>query len=52
MTDEMKNNENEQPTKEESPYDAYGWDFHKIPMIYAAITTALLYAFIYVYIKI
>lgn len=36
----------------ESPYDAYGWDFHKWPLIYAAILTVLFYAFVFFYINV
>lgn len=52
MTDELKNTENQEPIEEESPYEAYGWEFHKKPILYAAIMTALLYAFIFIYIRV
>ncbi len=42
----------EQSPPEESPYEAYGWDFHKKPLIYALIVTALFYAFIFFFINI
>ncbi|HOJ58727.1 MAG TPA: hypothetical protein PK878_00445 [bacterium] len=37
---------------EESPYEAYGWEFHKKPLLYAFILTVLFYAFIYFFISI
>jgi len=42
----------EKSPQEESPYEAYGWDFHKKPLIYALIVTAIFYAFIFFFIHI
>ncbi len=40
------------PVEDESPYEAYGWEFHKKPLLYALILTVLFYAFIYFFISI
>jgi len=37
---------------EESPYDAYGWQFHKWPLLYALVLTVLFYAFVFFYINV
>lgn len=44
-------NENDTP-EEESPYEAYGWEFHKKPLLYALIISILFYAFIFIFISI
>jgi len=44
--------DNPNPAVEESPYEAYGWEFHKKPLLYALILTVLFYAFIYFFISI
>ncbi len=44
--------ETEKSTQEESPYEVYGWEFHKKPLLYALIMTAILYAFIFFFISI
>ncbi|RJP21604.1 MAG: hypothetical protein C4527_23200 [Candidatus Omnitrophota bacterium] len=52
--------EKEQPFEEnqesESPesyrYEAYGWEFHKKPLLYALILTVLFYLFIFFYISV
>lgn len=44
--------DNPNPVEEESPYEAYGWEFHKKPLLYALILTVLFYAFIYFFISI
>lgn len=35
----------------ESPYEQYGWEFHKIPLLLAAVVTVLMYAFIFFYVN-
>lgn len=47
-----KNPQTEEQSVEENPYEAYGWDFHKKPLMYAAIITALFYAFVFFYVSI
>ncbi len=42
----------EQPPTDENQYEAYGWEFHKKPLMYAAIITALFYAFVFFYVSI
>ena len=44
--------EHPNPAADESPYEAYGWEFHKKPLLYAFILTVLFYAFIYIFISI
>ena len=51
MTDKFQEQENDQVQNQESPYEEYGWEFHKIPLLSAAIVTFLLYAFIFFYVK-
>ena len=45
-----------QPEKEQETSllddEPYGWEFHKKPLLYALILTALFYAFIFFYISI
>jgi len=45
--------ENKKPNltspEEENPYEMYGWEFHKKPLIYAVIMTVLFYSFIIFY---
>ena len=47
------NEENKEPmTAEEEeapPYETYGWEFHKGPLLYAVILTVVFYAFIFFY---
>jgi hypothetical protein len=38
-------------TQDDNPYDAYGWEFHKRPLLYAVILTILFYAFVFFYIN-
>lgn len=52
MSSELGNKQADQKTTEENPYEAYGWDFHKKPLMYAAILTALFYAFVFFYVSI
>ena len=33
-------------------YEAYGWEFHKKPLIYALVLTILFYLFIFFYINV
>lgn len=51
MTDIQNNEQKDQLQDQESPYEEYGWDFHKIPLLFAAVVTFLLYAFIFFYVK-
>jgi len=56
MTDDLSKNLSE-PGEEressgESPYEAYGWEFHRKPLFYAVLLTVLLYAFIFFFIRI
>lgn len=37
---------------DQSPFDIYGWEFHKKPMLYALIVTILFYAFIFWFVRI
>jgi hypothetical protein len=55
MVEELKNDNQsvqESTPTEENPYEEFGWDFHKKPLLYALILTALFYAFILFYINI
>jgi len=56
MTDDLSKNLSEpgeeRETSNESPYEAYGWEFHRKPLFYAALLTVLLYAFIFFFIRI
>ncbi|MGC9327113.1 MAG: hypothetical protein ACP5I1_05740 [Candidatus Hinthialibacter sp.] len=52
MADEKRANGNQEESQEQSPYEAYGWDFHKKPLLYALILTVLFYAFIFFFINI
>ena len=45
MNETQQQNENNQEEK----YESYGWEFHKIPLLYAAVLTAIFYAFIFIY---
>lgn len=45
----MNDSQQQEQNHEEEVYESYGWDFHKIPLFYAAVLTALFYAFIYIY---
>jgi len=53
---QTKQSQTEEPIQaelhEESPYDAYGWQFHKWPLIFAAILTVVFYAFVFFYINV
>ncbi|MGI6457804.1 MAG: hypothetical protein ACOX5R_19585 [bacterium] len=51
MVDDYTQNDNPDTREEESPYDAYGWEFHKRPLLYAVILTVLFYAFVFFYIN-
>lgn len=31
--------------------EAYGWEFHKLPLLIAAVLTVLFYAFVFFYVK-
>lgn len=55
MVDEVKNETKSVPEEtpdEENSYEEFGWEFHKMPLLYALILTALFYAFILFYIHI
>lgn len=39
------------PTVEEDDDDAYGWEFHKLPLLIAAIITLIFYAFVFFYVN-
>ncbi len=41
----------ENETQEESPYEAYGWEFHKKPLLYALIVSILFYAFVFIFVS-
>lgn len=51
MVDDYTQNDNPDTREEESPYDVYGWEFHKRPLLYAVILTVLFYAFVFFYIN-
>lgn len=48
------NDETRQPMEEqeENQYEAYGWEFQKKPLLYAAIACVLFYAFVFFYVKV
>ncbi|MBN2328336.1 MAG: hypothetical protein JXR73_14410 [Candidatus Omnitrophica bacterium] len=52
MADEKDVDIQQNEEQDESPYDAYGWNFHKKPLLYALILTVLFYAFIFFFINI
>ena len=33
------------------PSDAYGWEFHKLPLAIAAVLTLIFYAFVFFYVN-
>lgn len=45
MNESQQNNEQ----NNEEQYESYGWEFHKYPLLYAGIMTAVFYAFIFIY---
>lgn len=45
----MNEREQQIAKNNEQDYESYGWEFHKIPLLYSAILTALFYAFIFIY---
>ncbi len=49
MNDTQQEKQNEQPQEQ---YESYGWEFHKVPLLYAAILTAIFYAFVFIYFNI
>lgn len=51
MNEKNENQDLEQQQKE-SPYDVYGWEFHKKPILYALVLTILFYAFVFFYINV
>ncbi|MDP8246453.1 MAG: hypothetical protein P9L94_20395 [Candidatus Hinthialibacter antarcticus] len=47
-----ENSQVDKQSIDDNQYEAYGWDFHKKPLMYAAIITALFYAFVFFYVSI
>lgn len=45
MDESQKQNE----TNNEEQYESYGWEFHKYPLMYAAVMSLIFYAFIFIY---
>lgn len=43
----MKEAEKQSPSREETPPEEYGWDFHKVPLLIAAILTVIFYVIVY-----
>jgi len=51
MEDQKELQENQTEPEEPLPYEEYGWEFHKRPLLYALILTVLFYAFITFYVN-
>ncbi len=53
MEEQKQKNETqeERHQEEQECYEDYGWEFHKIPLIFALILTILFYVFITLYIN-
>jgi hypothetical protein len=56
MTKSMTDNQQMEQVKpeeiQEEPWEEeYGWAFHKMPLLYAAIATGLLYSFVFFYVN-
>jgi len=54
MNDKIQEQEQQQEPalEEQEQYESYGWDFHKTPLLYALVLTALFYAFIFFFFNI